>query len=77
MPKKSVARKLMNQTAFVLACLVAALVMGGCWGTVIYQFDQMAGWTVGLSFAGFIFLFLMGMGRRSNSEEQHNRRFDD
>jgi hypothetical protein len=72
-----VVRKFLDQTAFVLACLVAALFMGGCWGTVIYQFDQMAGWTVGLSFTGFLFFYLMGMGRRARSEEQHNRRFDD
>jgi len=53
--------------------------MGGSWGALIYQFDQVAGWSVGLSFGGLTFFLLLSAGwnpeRRFAAKQ--NRRFDD
>lgn len=68
-----------EQALFTLTCLVAALFVGGSWGGFIYLFNRPAGWSVGLSSAGFTFFMLLtrGWSPAKQLEEKHSRRHDD
>lgn len=53
----------MNKLEYAWWCFVLSLILGACWGGLIYWFSPMAGLSIGLSLFLFCFVILWNIGK--------------
>lgn len=62
----------------LLLCLIFSLVLGLCWGGLLYWYSPMLGVSVGISLFFLCMLVLLNaLSEYEESDTQQNRRFND